>query len=679
MVEKLNTLKNMENEILISELRSMSAQELRELEIWDDKSASWISADNSYHLYDGPTGFSSPTNPYAPINAVTVYQSWTQKFLSYVVPPEGWKGTVDDLHAEINRLIETKELREGYVPEIVICKDEIELLTKMVEALQEADIISGWNSEFFDIPYIAERMLLIGGPTFLGQLDHVGVQPPKKEMVNRFGTEEPTYKFTGKSHLDFMRLFMKFTFVGRVSYALGNILEEEVGVGKLYHEETLEELYKTRFPTFVAYNFRDVDGILQLDAKFKFIALVNQMAHESTVLFDAMLGTVSYVETAITNRAHNIHNLIVHDKNIVDHDKVEGAIVLTPKIGLWPWVGSIDMKSQYPNTIISCNISPEKIVGQFPEKEDAWRHIMNRTEKRLTFLFESGEQVVQTAFEWKDFLTENKFCISGYGTAFNQADGLGIVPEIVSFWYDERKRLQAEKKKYGKLAKDEQDPIKKAEYEKLEEDYDLLQLTKKISMNSLYGALLNPSMRFSDERMGASVTATGRQLTTHMMETVSELLTGARSPLIKTSVFNKKKGKMEHNYHSESEAILAGDTDSVAPDTLLETSSGNYTIEDLFLANPEKWEVVGGRQFASGLDVKVLGLQNNKPILLPVDSIYRHKSKKRRFKVTLINGQHCVVTEDHSLMIIRNGEMIEVSPLDISRDTDTCISIGNFK
>jgi len=495
--------------------------------------------------YQQSMGFAGPMDPYAPINAITIYQSWTKKYLTYVVAPPEFTGTVKDLEDKIAELTESKQLRAGHVPKIVIVGDEIELLHKFVASIADADIISGWNSEFFDIPYLCERLVKAGGEPLLQKLDHIGVKPPKKEMVNRYGSEEPVWKFSGRSHLDYMRLFQKFTFEGRVSYSLGNILQEEVGVGKLEYDGTLEQLYHNDFPTFVAYNFRDVDGIVQLDSKFKFIALANQMAHENTVHFDAVLGTVGYVETGIANHAHYKLNKIVHDKKIQDNEKVEGAIVLNPNIGLHVWLGSVDIKSLYPNTIRSLNISPEMIVGQFEAGEDAWAAIRDGGSVRLCLTLESGEQHMATADEWKAALIEQKWAISAYGTVFDQGKGKGVVADILGYWYTERKRLQAEQKKWAKKFEQLPDGPEKEEAKRQEEHYDLLQLTKKISMNSLYGALLNIAFRFGDERMGASVTATGRAITTHMIETIGESLTGNKHKLDKRVITDDNKKSAE--------------------------------------------------------------------------------------------------------------------------------------
>lgn len=349
------------------------------------------------------------------------------------------------------------------------------------------------------------------------------------------------------------------------------MLEEKNDLSKMSIEELLqldkqlqaEQQYES-FKTFIAYNSRDVEVLVKLDDKFKFIALTNQMAHENTVDFSAVLGTVQYVETGITNHAHNVLKKVVHDKVISNHDKVEGAIVLTPNKGLHEWIGSVDINSLYPNVIRSLNISPEKVIGQFTNviDEEDWEAIARGDmSKRCTLILESGEQDVRSAYEWKQWLIDSKYALSAYGTVFDQSNGRGVVPDILGFWYTERKRLQAEKKKYAKLAKDEKDPAKKLEYTKLEEHYDLLQLTKKIAMNSLYGALLNSHFRFGREELGASVTACGRRITKHMIEHASHILTGEHAELKK--IREVDKDGVHILYSIDSPAVIYSDTDSL--------------------------------------------------------------------------------------------------------------------
>lgn len=524
--------------------------------------------------YRSKIGFAGPKNPYGIINAITIYQSWTRSYKQYVVPPtiDGvrWSGTVEDVRAEFTRLMDEGNLAKGIYPEIVICKNEAELLQHMVEDIQDADIISGWNSEYFDLPYIIKRLELVW-PKLVAKMCFAGCRKPKWGERDHFGAPEPVVTIYGRSHLDYKDLFEKFTFEGRESFALGNILAEEVGVGKLHYEGTLEQLYHNDFPTFCAYNFRDVSGMVDLEGKFKFIQMVNQMAHENTVNFQNMLGTVRYVETGITNFAHTKKKLIVPDKRIMtDGEKVEGAIVLTPKIGLWEFVGSVDLVSLYPTEIMTCNISPEMFIGQFVDGEEAWSAIMfGKTtedgEIDANYLWrmveDGGDYVELNAAQWKEILVEQKWALTAYGTIFDQSRGMGLVPEVLSYWFAERKRLQGEKKKYGKLAREESDPVKKAEYEKQEEHYDLLQLTKKIQLNSTYGALLNASFRFGRKEMGASVTACGRATTTQMMQVIHKHLEGSDVRLVKTTEVDKD-GKVSNGYTVDSDVIIYGDTDS---------------------------------------------------------------------------------------------------------------------
>jgi DNA polymerase elongation subunit (family B) len=632
--------------------------------------------------YTKEGGFPSPSNPYAVINAVTVYQSWTKKFITIAIPPTvdgvNWLdkhgNSVDKIYTRLDELIKKELLRNGIIPEIILCKTEAELITLLIELLQNADIISGWNSEFYDIPYTCERIILNGGNSLLARLEYPGVKPPSKESVDRYGSQEPVYRFTGKSHLDYLQLFEKFTFGGRTSYALGNILQEEVGIGKIEYDGTLEQLYKNDFELFVLYNFRDVDGLVQLDEKFKFIALANQIAHESTVLFGAVLGTVSYVETAITNHAHYKMNKIVHDKSVSDHEKVEGAVVLTPKIGLHEWIGSVDINSLYPNTIRSLNISPEKIIGQFTQKESAWKSLKNKTDEKLCCVFEDGSQEVLSAHEWKNIIKENRWAVSAYGTIFDQSGGRGIVADILGYWYAERKRLQAEKKKWSSKAKELPPGKDKEEAQRQVDHYDLLQITKKYSMNSLYGALLNKFFRYGDERMGASVTSSGRAITTYMIETIGYLLTGEKVPLNKHTTLNKD-GKYENEYTIDNPAIIYSDTDSLIGETEVKTNYGTLRLDALFHACPIKTVKENGKQFGEGLPgLKALTLSENNAKYMNVRSVYRHKVSKARWRVTLEDGKTVEVTNDHSIMVEREGKLIEVKASEILQ-SDIFISI----
>lgn len=306
-------------------------------------------------------GWSTVSNPYAAINAVTIFQSWTGKYITLLLPPKGYDvSKFDDEIAAI-----AAELALDFVPEFTLCFNEIDLLLKMVEAIQNADIVSGWNSEFFDIPYIMRRLEMVA-PKLVAKMSFIGARKPKLQTVMRFGEETITYKLFGRCHLDYLDLFKKFAQdVKYPTYSLGFVGEAEVGVSKVHFDGHFEDFYNNQFARFSLYNARDVDLLVKINNKRKLIQLVNTMAHENTCLFENLLGTVRYVETAIVNRVHHVHNLIVRDKISTGMGAVDGALVLDPFPGLHEWLGSVDINSLYPSVIRALNISPEMIIGQF--------------------------------------------------------------------------------------------------------------------------------------------------------------------------------------------------------------------------------------------------------------------------------------------------------------------------
>ncbi len=209
--------------------------------------------------YSSKIGFSSPENPYAPINAITIYQSWTGKYLTYAVPPKGFKDYAN-FQAKIKVMWEEHKL--GFEPNVELCANERELLLKMLADIDDADIISGWNSEFFDIPYIVKRLDRVLGKKAPAYMCFKGAKPPRERMVNRFGSPSITYTLHGRTHLDYLDLFKKFTFEGRTSYSLANIAGEELDVPKLEYEGTLEQLYNgTHRPNVSGLTWEDTEKI----------------------------------------------------------------------------------------------------------------------------------------------------------------------------------------------------------------------------------------------------------------------------------------------------------------------------------------------------------------------------------------------------------------------------------
>jgi DNA polymerase elongation subunit (family B) len=734
------------SEISIKKLRELPSSILKKTKIWHKRMSIWHRAEFCLELRDG-CGFGGTSNPYAAINAVTIYQSWSDKYLTYVLAPKGY----DRTNFEKDIKIAAAEANFDIDTNITICSNEVELLMCLVESIQNSDIVSGWNSEFFDLPYIMKRLERVT-PKIAPKMSFIGARKPKETMTEKFGEPQITYKLSGRTHLDYMDLFKKFAQDAKYpSYSLGFVGEQEVNVPKVHFDGTFEEFYNYEFPKFVVYNIRDVDILVKINKKRKLMSLINQMAHDSTCLFENLLGTVRYIETAMVNRAHNIHNVIVRDKNGLtsDGEVVDGALVLDPVQGLHEWLGSVDINSLYPSVIRSLNISPEMIVGTFisgncsselksngsrfvpinnstlPEwkqnhirknfatqksvlsgtvtsgeydwagiiEGDSLEHTLELSPEQADILGES--HLSATGAEWLQIFKDQKWAISAYGTVFDQSRGLGLIPKTLEAWYSERKALQAEKKKYqielkefekilGSKQRTEEDLIKIQELNDKIEDFELRQMSKKLSLNSSYGAMLSPHFGLGKKELGASVTSCGRAITKHMIETTAEEILKKKAQITwyhgqgkkdKTgSLFNAKRTAcFIPDDQSISQVTLLSDTDSVVGSTIIETSIGRMPVEDFFNAQPQIDIIEDKREFGSGSDITALGFKDNKAVQLDVRYVYRHKTKKQKWKVTLESGKSIIITEDHSLMIMRDGKMIEIKPSQINTDTDTCI------
>lgn len=518
--------------------------------------------------YDPAVGYSRPSNPYAPINALSLYRSDLGTMFTLLLPPPTWA------HG-MQLPIEMQE--DNYF----MFHSERELLEFFLTLIEDCDVLTGWNSDFFDMPYIAKRIELLFGQHALKKLGFdLGPMPRwgEKERFKGSTEKEIVIDLQSRVHLDYMALFKKFTLGGRQSYSLGAITAEELDVPKMEYDGTLYELYRNDFIKFAKYNRHDVQCIVDLNKKFKYIDLANAMVHEATVNFSAIFGSVQLIDTAIINFCHNRMNKIVFDRVHKQGKKVEGAIVMSPKVGLHKMIGSCDINSLYPSTYRSLNLSPEKIVGQLAEYEEGWRAVYNarRNPDNLALqqvpvtiipegsrhgeLDEHGEEqegsLTITAGDMIQFLKENKYAISGYGTILDQGNGEGLLPAVLTYWFKGRKELQAKKKEFAKKAKDQlaanggnkEDPVY-IDYITQSEYFDMLQGVRKVLLNSTYGATLNAFCRFHDPRLGASTTGSGRQITTHMIETVAQCLMGETAPkVVKTIGYDEKTGEAINVY-----------------------------------------------------------------------------------------------------------------------------------
>lgn len=496
--------------------------------------------------FDPERGYASPDDAFMPITAIAVHLQWIDTLICLAIPPKTMS------------MEEAKKAVEEF-PNTYLFDNEGDMLDTFLNLIQDADVLSGWNSEGFDIPYTVNRVTKV-----LSKEDTrrfcLWNQFPKKREYEKFGKAAVTYDLVGRVHLDSLELYRKYTYEERHTYRLDAIGEMEVGETKTQYEGTLDQLYNNDFRKFIQYNRQDTSLLDKLDKKLQFLDLSNKIAHENTVLLQTTMGAVAVTEQAIINEAHRRGMIVPNRKKMEEHGDTQaaGAYVAYPKKGIHEWIGSLDINSLYPSAIRALNMGPETIVGQlrqdgtksFIEGEMAkgksfaaswegifgsleYTSVMNREVGReITIDWEGGGHDTLSAAQVYDLIFDSNqpWMISANGTIFTY-EVEGIIPGLLARWYKERKEMQAKLKEAIKAGN------------KIEEEYwDKRQLVKKINLNSLYGAILNPGCRFFDNRIGQSTTLTGRQIAKHMASKVNEIITG--------------------EYNHVGKAVIYGDTDS---------------------------------------------------------------------------------------------------------------------
>jgi len=497
--------------------------------------------------FDPERGYASPDDAFMPITAIAVYLQWLETMVCLAIPPKGLK------------MEEAKEMVKDF-PNTYLFDNEADLLDMFLDLIKDADILSGWNSEGFDIPYTTNRVTKA-----LSKEDTrrfcLFDQLPKKREYEKYGRTSTTYDYIGRVHLDYLELYRKYTYEERHSYRLDAIAEYELGKRKTQYEGTLDQLYNNDFRTFVEYNINDCKLLDDLDKKLKFMDLTNTLAHENTVLLQTTMGAVAVTEQAIINEAHRRGFQVPNRTKMSereDNEGAAGAYVAYPKEGIQDWVGSLDINSLYPSAIRALNMGPETIIGQLRQTKTeeyielqlakgksfaaAWEGKFGTDEYEsvmaqeigtdITIDWENGDSDVLSAAEVYRLIFESNqpWMLSSNGTIFTY-EKEGIIPGLLKRWYAERKEMQAKLKEAINAGN------------KVEEEYwDKRQLVKKINLNSLYGAILNSGCRFFDKRIGQSTTLVGRQIAKHMASKVNEIIAG--------------------EYNHIGKAVIYGDTDS---------------------------------------------------------------------------------------------------------------------
>ena len=373
------------------------------------------------------------------------------------------------------------------------CENENALLLNFIDFWKKdyPDVITGWNINFFDTPYLIRRIINQLGETHAKQLSPWGVINERRIHVK--GTEQISYDIAGISALDYIDLYKKFTYSMQESYKLDHIAFVELGENKLDYSEydTFKDFYTYGWKKFVDYNIHDTVLVDKLEDKMKLVELAMVMAYNAKVNYEDVFSQVRMWDTIIYNhlRAKKvvIPNKVSNDKDSV----IEGAYVKDPLVGMHDWVVSFDLNSLYPHLIMQYNISPETMhtgykhvggVGYFLEHaETGGYHDLNLS------------------------CTANGWCY--------RKDIKGFLPELMETMYTNRSKSKKQMLRIQQEYENTKDKSLLNEISRLNN----LQMALKIALNSAYGALANQYFRYYDQRMSEGITLSG-QLSIRWME-----------------------------------------------------------------------------------------------------------------------------------------------------------------
>ena len=379
------------------------------------------------------------------------------------------------------------------------------------------EVITGWNSELYDIPYIVRRLDRVLGEKLMKRMSPWGLVTEREVLL--MGRKHISYDIGGVSQLDYLNLYKKFTYKAQESYRLDHIANVELNQKKLDHSEfdTFKDFYTKGWQKFVEYNIKDVELVDRMEDKMKLIELALTMAYDAKVNYSDVFFQVRMWDTIIYNYLKK-RNIVIPPNVRSDKDsKYAGAYVKEPIPGVYDWVVNFDLNSLYPHLIMEFNISPETLMEE--------RHPSVTVDKIL------NREI--------DFEPYKEYAVCANGAMYRK-DVRGFLPELMEKIYEDRtiykKKMIAAKQEYEKK--------KTKELEKEIARCNNIQMARKIQLNSAYGAIGNQYFRYFKLANAEAITLSGQVAIRWIEEKINKYL----NKILKTE---------------EVDYVIASDTDSI--------------------------------------------------------------------------------------------------------------------
>jgi DNA polymerase elongation subunit (family B) len=463
---------------------------------------------------DTVDGFPDPEIAQSPVTTITMKHNDIYWVFGYTCD------RVDAKHNHGKFTTTRKDVR------YIHCADEKDMLVKFVGLWREfdPDIVTGWNVQFYDIPYLVNRLARVYDAKYSKMLS------PWRHISTRtaviYGREQTAITLTGICILDYMEMYKKFTYTQQESYRLNHIAHIELDKKKVDYSEfgSMNDFYEMNYQKFIEYNIEDVAIVDDLDAKMGFIDMVLALAYSAKVNFNDTFAQVRMWDTMIYNHLRE-GNIVLPPKAHASKDlQYTGAYVKEPIVGMHEWVVSFDLNSLYPHLIMQYNISPETLLP----KESDWPFV--------TIDSLLAKDVDLTS------LPDLNMTVTPNDEYF-RTDKRGFLPEMMEMLYTERKKykgMMIEAQKKLEVCGPHERKALKDEVARC----DNIQLARKVQLNSAYGALGNQYFRFYDIRQAEAITKSG-QLSIRWIE---NRVNGYLNTLLKTD---------------DVDYIIASDTDSI--------------------------------------------------------------------------------------------------------------------
>jgi len=387
--------------------------------------------------------------------------------------------------------------------EVIPCATENELLLKFLEKFREIDpdIIVGWNSDYFDVPYLYYRMCNVLGEDVARYLSPIG-----------YVRETPWYKdqyiqIAGVESLDYMRLHKKFSWADEPSFKLDAIGEKYVGMNKIEYEGNLDDLFKTDINKFIEYNFVDVEILKLLDEKLEYLSLVKNLSHKGKHNYSEVYANTKTQDGAIS--AYLLSEGIVppaKERNPLSKKNYAGGYLFCPKAGIYNYVFDEDLTSLYPSIIMTVHIGKETMVGRIIDSDDRNNRLglndLQRKDPEEELIIENAKRK-RTKIKVGgliNLIRDMEMSISANGV-FYRTDKESVLSTILKKWFDERV-----------LYKNEMKTAYKSGNKELGASFHMKQYTMKILLNSLYGATALGSFRYGNVILSESITLSGQRI-----------------------------------------------------------------------------------------------------------------------------------------------------------------------